>query len=245
VSEEGGAIRGRSPDDVGAVDPTGILLPYGEGDLQTVGYLVQAPEPRAGVVVAHDWYGHLPHLRERCDALAGSGMTALAPDLYGGQLTGDEAEAARLAAELDLGVAIERLLLSMEFLRQRGVDRIGLLGFSLGGRLALRLTGSTPVGVVATVAAYYAALEPVEREPIGCPVQLHYAEQDFWSTPDLPDRYVEWLTAGGTPVEVYRYPGARHGFANANVPVYRPGSAELSWARTVRFLGSHLIWRPP
>jgi carboxymethylenebutenolidase len=242
VSEEGGAAGGRSLDDVGAVDPTGVLLPYGEGDLRTVGYLVEAPTPRAGVVVAHDWYGHLPHLRERCDALAGAGMTALAPDLYGGPFTADEAEAARLAGELDLGVATERLLLSMEFLHQRGVERLGLLGFSIGGRLVLRLAGSTPV---AAAAAYYAALEPAEREPIGCPVQLHLAEYDLWSTPDLPDQFVEWLTAGGTQVEVYRYPGARHGFGNGNVAAYRPGSAELSWARTVRFLGSHLIWRPP
>jgi carboxymethylenebutenolidase len=224
------------------VDPAGVLIRYGTGDTRTVGYLAEAPTQRAGVVVVHDWYGQLPHLRERCDQLAASGMSALAPDLYGGRLTADEVEAAGFARELDLGVATERLLASVESLRRRGAERIGLLGFSVGGHLALRLAGTTPVDVVS---AYYAVLEPAEREPVGCPVQLHFAEHDHWADPELPDRFVAWLTASGTPTEVHRYPGSHHGFANANVAVYRAGSAELSWARTVRFLGSHLIWRPP
>jgi carboxymethylenebutenolidase len=205
-------------------------------------YLTEAAAPRAGVVVVHDWYGHLPHLRDQCDALEAAGMTALAPDLYDGRLTADENEAAQLFGDLDLARAQSRLLLSIEQLRQRGAERIGLLGFSTGGYLALRLAGETQVEAAV---AYYAALVGAERAPIGCPVQLHFAEYDHWESADIPDSFVEWLAASGTPAEVYRYPGAHHGFADANVAVYRPGSAELSWARTVRFLGSHLVWRPP
>lgn len=224
------------------VDPAGVPVPVGEGPDKTMAYVADAAVPRAAVVVVHDWYGHLPHLREQCDALAAAGMTALAPDLYDGHLTGDEGEAARLFQDLDLARAHRRLLLCVAHLRERGAERVGLLGFSTGGYLALRLAGSAQVQAVV---AYYAALVGPERAPIGCPVQLHFAEYDHWESADIPDGFVEWLAECGTPTEVYRYPGARHGFANRTVGVYRPGSAELAWARTTRFLGSHLVWRPP
>jgi carboxymethylenebutenolidase len=224
------------------VDPAGVPVRYGEGPETTMAYLAEASAPRGGVVLVHDWYGHLPNVRDMCDALAESGMTALAPDLYDGKLTADEAEAAQLFEQLDVERALSRLLLSVEQLRGRGAERIGLLGFSTGGYLALRLAGRTRVDALV---AYYAALAGAEREPIGCPVQLHLAEYDHWESADIPDGFIEWLAASGTPAEVYRYPGAHHGFANPTVSFHRPGSRELSWARTVRFLGSHLVWRPP
>ena len=40
---------------------------------------------RAGVLVVHDWYGLLPHVRAACDELAAAGLVALALDLYDGR----------------------------------------------------------------------------------------------------------------------------------------------------------------
>jgi len=225
------------------VHQPGLPVQYGRGKATTVGYLASAADPTGGVVVVHDRYGALPHLRARCELLARSGMTALAPDLYGGRFTIDEAEAEHLAAQLDPDLAVTRLLGAVEYLRRRGVERLGLLGFSTGGYLALQLI--TGVRVDATV-TYYAALPADQWVPIGCPMQLHLAETDHFDPPELPEAFAEWLVAGGTdPVETYHYPGTRHGFANPDVAAYRPGSSELAWARTVRFLGSHLIWEPP
>jgi dienelactone hydrolase len=34
---------------------------------------------RAGVLVVHDWYGLLAHVRAACDQLAAAGLVALAP----------------------------------------------------------------------------------------------------------------------------------------------------------------------
>lgn len=45
-----------------------------------------------GVLVVHDWYGLLPSVRERCDALAAAGFVALAPDLYDGRTAGDDGQ---------------------------------------------------------------------------------------------------------------------------------------------------------
>jgi dienelactone hydrolase len=43
-------------------------------------YLAEPSGPgRAGVLVLHDWYGLLPHVRTACDELAAAGLVALAP----------------------------------------------------------------------------------------------------------------------------------------------------------------------
>src|SRR5262249_35455500 len=130
----------------GMVSPPGLPVQYGRGKATTVGYLATAGDPTGGVVVAHDRYGALPHLRARCELLARSGMTALAPDLYGGRFTIDEAEAEHLAVQLDPDLAVTRLVGAVEYLRRRGVERLGLLGFSLGGCLGLPRTTPGPGG---------------------------------------------------------------------------------------------------
>src|SRR5262249_24678594 len=69
--------RGRSPRllfehtfesrEVGMAPLPGLPVQYGRGNAATVGYLASAAEPTGGVVVAHDRYGALPHLRARCE----------------------------------------------------------------------------------------------------------------------------------------------------------------------------------
>ena len=49
-------------------------------------YLAEPSGPgRGGVLVVHDWYGLLPHVRTLCDELAAAGLVATAPDLYDGR----------------------------------------------------------------------------------------------------------------------------------------------------------------
>jgi dienelactone hydrolase len=43
-------------------------------------YLAEPSGPgRGGVLVVHDWYGLLPHVRTLCDELAAAGLVATAP----------------------------------------------------------------------------------------------------------------------------------------------------------------------
>jgi carboxymethylenebutenolidase len=58
------------------------------------GYLAEPDGPAAaGVLVVHDWYGLLPHVRAACDELAAGGLAALAPDLYDGRAAADPEQA--------------------------------------------------------------------------------------------------------------------------------------------------------
>jgi carboxymethylenebutenolidase len=194
--------------------------------------------PVGGVLVVHDWYGPLPHVRLACDGLADAGLLALAPDLYDGRTTTDPEEAERLMRALDTGRARARLATAADELRGRtGARRVGALGFSMGGWLAL-LEATT--GKLDAVAAYYAALGERERAPIRCPVLLQLAEVDEWDPPDAPERFVAELRAAGTEVESHTWAGTEHSFANLDVPFHAPAPAAEAWSVTVAFLRRQL-----
>ena len=194
--------------------------------------------PVGGVLVVHDWYGPLPHVRLACDGLAEAGLLALAPDLYDGRTTTDPTAAERLMDSLDTGRARARLATAADELRGRtGARRVGALGFSMGGWLAL-LEATT--GKLDAVVAYYAALEAGEHAPIRCPVLLHLAEVDEWDPPDAVERFVAELRAAGTEVEARTWAGTEHSFANLDVPLHAPAPAAEAWSVTVAFLRRQL-----
>jgi carboxymethylenebutenolidase len=203
------------------------------------GHLAEPARPGPGVLVVHDWFGLLPHVRATCDDLAGQGFVAFAPDLYQGRTTTDEAEAERLRDTLDRATSRRRLADGGAFLRAHRLvaGPVGAIGFSMGGWLAL-LEATT--GAFDAVVAYYAALEPAERALITSPVLVHLAEVDDWEPPDTPETFLTELRAAGTTAEALTWPGTEHGFANADVAAYQPKAAEGAWAETLGFLRRHL-----
>src|SRR4029450_10929273 len=83
-------------------------------------YLAQpSGTARAGVLVAHDWYGLLPHVRTACDELAKAGLVALAPDFYDGRSTTDPEQAEALMQAMEAAKAQARLGAAPADLRQR------------------------------------------------------------------------------------------------------------------------------
>jgi carboxymethylenebutenolidase len=203
------------------------------------GYLAEPDGPAAaGVLVAHDWYGLLPHVRAVCDELAAAGLVALAPDLYGGRTTTDPEQAEALMKGLDQAAARARLDEAVGTLRERsGGGPVGVLGWSLGGMFAL-IQATT--GTVDAAAIYYAALDEDDAAQIHCPVLLHLAENDEFDPPEFYDRFVAALKAAGTEVAVHTWPGTEHSCANRDVALHVPDAAAKAWSITFQFLRNRL-----
>ena len=193
---------------------------------------------RAGVLVVHDWYGLLPHVRTVCDELAATGLVAVAPDLYDGRTASDPEQAEALMETLDSAQVKAQLDAATADLRQRtGGGPVGGLGWAMGGfRVLLQAT----TGAFDAVVAYYAALDEEGAASIHCPVLLHLAEEDEFDPPEYFEAFIAALKAGGTEVEVNTWPGTRHSFANRDVPLYAPAQADQARSATVEFLGRHL-----
>ncbi len=191
------------------------------------------------VVVIHDWYGRLPGLEPFSEALASRGLRVAVPDLYEGVCTTDAATAESLMNQLDVATALAEVDDAIALGQQTGDERVGLVGFSLGGWLALM---HAQAGVADAAVAYYASLSEQEHGIIPCPVLLQWAESDEWDAADGPEQFVERLKDHGTPVTEHTYLGTQHSFANASIPGRVDGqAAALAFARTAVFLEKHLI----
>ena len=108
-------------------------------------------------MVIQEWWGLNEHVRDLCDRFAAEGFVALAPDLYHGKETKEPDEAGQAAhgtrprprpARDMLGAG--RWLAASD--RTAG-DRVGIVGFCMGGALALY--AATLSDVFAAVVPFY------------------------------------------------------------------------------------------
>jgi len=204
-------------------------------------------EGSIAVLVIQEWWGLVDQIIRTCDRFAAEGCTALAPDLYRGTTVPvtepDEAAKQMMALRMDraagdLSGAVDELL------RRTGAASVGVVGFCMGGGLALVLACQRPDAVAAVVPAYGVIPWP-EAQPdyraMRAAVEGHVAELDGSFTPAAADALVAELTALGRTASFHRYPGVDHAFFNDDRPeVYDAAAAELLFERTVAFLRSQL-----
>jgi len=190
------------------------------------------------VVLLHDAYGRLPWLEAYAQALASRGFRVAVPDLYDGVCTIDTGTSEGLVAALDIGTALAEIDDAIVGGQLTGHERVGLVGFALGGWLALL---HAQAGAADAVVSYYATLAERDHGVIPCPALLQWAEFDEWYAGEDPDSFVTRLKDHGTPVTQHRYISTRHGFANASVAsLVDLQAAALAFARSAVFLESNL-----
>jgi carboxymethylenebutenolidase len=200
-----------------------------------------------GVLVLQEWWGLVDQITRTCDRFAAAGFTALAPDLYRGTavpLTEPD-EAAKHMMALEMGQAATQLSGAVDELRRRtGGASIGVVGFCMGGGLALVLACRRPDAVAAVVPAYGVIPWP-DAQPdysaMTAAVLGHVAELDGSFTPAAAAALEAQLKGLGRDASFLVYPGVDHAFFNEDrAEVYDEAAAELLWERTVEFLRSRL-----
>ncbi len=209
--------------------------------------------PHPGVVLVHDRSGNDAHNQDVTRRLASEGFAVLLVDLYsraGGteKLAAGEKpvwEAAPIAAEdalADLGAGLDWLK------RQCFVapERVGLLGFCMGGRFAL-LFAEARLDLRATVVYYGILVAQGDVDPIAHADRIpgaflgHFGETDRIIPLESVHRLEARLKEAKVPATVYTYLGAGHAFNNDRSPAaYNAEAAALAWKRTVEFLKREL-----
>jgi carboxymethylenebutenolidase len=208
------------------------------------GYLA-VPESGSGpgVVVIQEWWGLVPHIRDLADRFAAEGFVALAPDLYHGLKTTEPDEAGKLLMGLAMDRAAQDIAGAARHLAGRAEttgERLGAVGFCMGGSLALWSATLAPE-IVAAV-GYYPGLPWERMSPdwpsyAGKTAMIHAAEGDGGPDADGIQQATKAIEAAGGSVEVFGYPGTQHAFFNDTRPeVYAPDAAAQSWDRTLTLL---------
>ncbi len=215
----------------------------------TAGGYLAVPESGSGpgVIVIQEWWGLVDHIKDVCERFAAAGFVALAPDLYHGQTVPpgepDEAGKVMMAMKLDqagrdMGGAVDELL------RRSSGERIGVIGFCMGGGLALVLAAQRPDAVAAVVPCYGVIPWP-DAQPdysaMTAAVLGHYAANDSFFTPEAADALGEQLRSLGKSAEIIVYPDTEHAFFNDSRPeVHDADASRLLWERSLAFFSEHL-----
>lgn len=195
------------------------------------GYLVGAGEPK--VIVVHEIFGITAHMREVAERLAAEGFTALVVDLFDGRTTDDLAEGIALGRSLDWPAAVQRIRAAAE--RLGGGAPVGVVGFCLGGGLAL---AAAAAGELGPCVCFYGIPGPDKADltRIRGPVQAHFGTRDIYYPNEQVDALERLLAGAGVRAELHRY-DAEHGFIR-EAPA--SDAARLAWARTLAFLRAEL-----
>ena len=220
---------------------------YKSGD-ETVSGLLVTPAgngPFPGVVVIHEWWGLDNWVKDQARALAREGYAALAVDLYRGKATDKQEEAHQLMSGMPQDRALRDLKAAVAYLKSRKdvrPDRIGSIGWCMGGKFSLLLAAEEPT--LAAAVAYYGA-PPTDAATIArikAPVLGNFGAEDKGPSPEQVKAFEAAMKKAGKTVDVKIHPGAGHAFANVNNPWkgYREEAAKDAWARTVAFFARHL-----
>lgn len=192
----------------------------------------------AGILVLHAWWGLNSFFKEFCDGLAKEGFTVLAPDLRDGEIatTIDEAKA---LMEKEIGEYIAGIMIAAkDYLREKVKNKIGVIGFSMGGAWALVLASETPDEIGATVLFY--GNEGVDYTKVTSKVMGHYSDNDEWEPNEFVDNTFAEFKKAGVDATLHIYPGVAHWFFESDRLEYDSAAAQLAWDRTIEFLKKNL-----
>ena len=218
---------------------------YGQtGEQQHKGYLSQPENKKvkSGLIVIHEWWGLNEDIHLMADQLAGLGYHSLAVDLYDGKSADGVREAFQLSTGLSKNedAALANLKEAYDYLTvELGVEKVGIIGWCLGGKWSLRGSLLLPNEIDATVIYYGSLID--DRAKLAT---LEMPIIGFIGTKDrLHKQFIQFdedLKALNKDYSVHVYEGAKHAFANASGMAYEAEAAEDSWEKTVAFLSKHL-----
>ncbi|MGI9052563.1 MAG: dienelactone hydrolase family protein, partial [Ilumatobacteraceae bacterium] len=174
------------------------------------GYLSDGGGP--GVIVIQEWWGLVPHIVDVTDRFGDAGFTALAPDLYHGKTASEPDGAGKLMMAMNMAEAAKDMSGAVDFLVARsGNERVGVVGYCMGGGLALVLATQRPDHIKA-VAPYYGLIPWPDAQPdwsqLDAVVVGEYAARDDFFTPEKAAELEAHLRSLGTDATLHVHEGA-------------------------------------
>ncbi|MGH8234946.1 MAG: dienelactone hydrolase family protein [Rhodanobacteraceae bacterium] len=219
--------------------PTHVFTPDGSG-------------PWPAIIVYMDAFGIRPVLMQIGERLAGSGYLALVPDLfyrYGAYgpldpkevFAGDfRAMVGPLMASTDNFKATQDTEALLAYLDTRDDvtgNKVGTVGFCMGGGMAIAAAGTYPERVAAAASFHGGRLatdDPASPHllapKIRAELYIAVADKDGSCPPEMVERLKKALDDAGVRYRCELYRGASHGWMKPDFPVYDEAAAERGWS---------------
>jgi carboxymethylenebutenolidase len=212
-------------------------------------YTPNGKGPFPGIIVIHEYWGLNDWVKEQASKLSDQGYAALAIDLYRGKVATTPNEAHEFMGGVPPDRAKRDLEAAFHFLASQSnvkKDRIGAIGWCMGGGYALGLALEEPklAAVVINYGVFdYASLanDQASLKKINAPILGIFGAKDRGIPTDDLRKFWDQLARLGKKADFSIYPDAGHAFENPNnKDGYRPKDAQDAWNKTVRFFASTL-----
>jgi carboxymethylenebutenolidase len=219
-----------------------VSIPVESGELSGAYARPDGEGPFPAVVVIHEIFGLNDNIRDITQHFADEGYAALAVDLFYGR------NRAVCMARFMGGLFINTLnhrgirdlkssLTYVENLPEVDAERVGAIGFCLGGSFAIAWA-CTDERLKAIAPFYSMNPRPLEAVARSCPVVGSFPEKDY--TAGGGRKLKEALDTCDVPNDIKTYPGAKHSFFNNQGGNYDAAASEDAWQRTLAFFGERI-----
>ncbi len=224
---------------------SGEIIEFKGNGQPYTGYISPASNGGPAVIVIQEWWGLVDHIKDIADRFASAGFTALAPDFYHGKSTKSPDEAGKLFMALNISDAEKVLKGAIDALLSHPkctTKTAGVVGFCMGGQLALYAASKNPEKVSACVVFYgiHPNVKP-DYENIKAPILGFFGEKDSSVSPAKVKALSEKLNSAGKQHQFHTYPGLDHAFFNdTRAEVYDANAAADSWNKTLEFFRTNV-----
>ena len=235
------------------------LAPFSVGDEEIFGYIARPEQPGSypAILLIHELFGLVPHIKDIAVRFAREGYVAIAPDLYTREAPIENRRDLIAMRRLTRSIPDERFLMDLEatiehlsvltFVDHR---RIASVGFCMGGLYSFLLSAQS-VRLRAAVDFYGRVAYPRRTdsrpnapidvvENISCPILGIFGSSDHVVPVDDVKRLKNELMAKRKAFQIKIYPNAPHAFFNDTLESYRQDMAEDAWKRMLSFLHKHM-----
>ena len=212
------------------------------------GYLARPAKPGPGLVMLQEIFGVNDAMQQKARTFAEAGFTVLVPDLFWrlkprvslGYTEEDRKAGFGYMQKFDFASGVRDIAAAARWLEKETSGKIGVIGFCLGGKLAVAATAAYPFAALASFYGVKLEADPERLRAVQVPLQIHVGDKDAHVPMDAVEA-VKSIVKDKPAAEVFVYPGAQHGFFNAaRAEVFSAAAAKEARARAVSMFESAL-----
>jgi carboxymethylenebutenolidase len=239
-----------------------VVIRTTDGECQTWVVTPEGNGPWPAVIFYMDALAIRPALLDMAQRLADNGYIVLLPDLFyrfghydtlvpAEVFAGDvRATIGPMMASTDNLKAAEDTRALLAYLDTRGDvkgDKIGTVGFCMGGGMAITAAGVFPDRVAAAASYHGGRLftdQPdsphLQAPKIKAEVYVAAADNDHSYPPEMAEQFEAALTQAGVNYRAELYEGSAHGWMKPDFPIYNEAAAERGWREMLALFARNL-----